>query len=68
MKSLTKRKARVVVENGKPSDVIISLREYEELLGKAQDMEHLEYIRKLTKKDLQSRPFKDFMKEHFPSV
>lgn len=68
MKSATRRKARVIVENGKPSDVIISLREYEELLEKAQDMEHLEYIRKLTKKDLQSRPFEDFMKEHFPSV
>ena len=68
MKSAVKRKARVILEGGKPSDVIISLREYEELLEKAQDVEHLEYILKLTKKDLKSRPFEDFMKERFPGV
>ncbi len=68
MKSAVKRKARVILEDGKPSDVIISLREYEELLEKAQDVEHLEYILKLTKKDLKSRPFEDFMKKHFPGV
>ena len=69
MSSQPKKKAvPVIVEKGKPPSVIISLKEYEELLERAQDFEDLEYIRKLTKRRLKSRPFEEFMAEHFPGV
>ncbi len=69
MKKAKERKpTRLIMENGKPSDVIISIKEYEKLLERVEDAADLAYIRRLTKKQLKSRPFEEFMAEHFPGV
>lgn len=43
-------KPQIVLRNGKPESVILSIREYEKLLEQAEDAEDLRELKKLRKK------------------
>ena len=50
-------------KSGKKTGVFLSIKEYEELLERAEDIEALNMLRKLRKKPLKTRSFENFLKE-----
>lgn len=52
-----------VIKEGKPTAVILSIRDYEELLQRVEDAEDLAELRRLRKATLKFRPFEEFLKE-----
>ncbi len=63
-----KRKPQFVVEDGKPTAVILDIGEYEELLDRLEEAEDLEALREMRKKPLKFRPLSEFLNEYDPSV
>jgi len=61
-KALTK-KPQFIIEGGKPTAVILNIRDYEELLERIEDAEDLAELRQLRKMPLKFRPFEEFLKE-----
>ena len=52
-----------IIKEGKPTAVILSIRDYEELLQRVEDAEDLAELRRLRKTTLKFRPFEEFLKE-----
>ncbi len=63
MKAL-KDKPQIVLKNGKPDSVIISIKTYEDMLERLEDREDLEELRKMREKPLKFRKLEDFLAEH----
>ncbi len=61
-KALTK-KPQFIIEAGKPTAVILNIRDYEELLQRVEDTEDLTELRRLRKTTLKFRSFEEFLKE-----
>ena len=57
------KKPQFVIKEGKPTAVILSIRDYEELLQRVEDAEDLVELRRLRKTTLKFRPFEEFLKE-----
>ena len=55
IKTLTKPK--IILENGKPSEVILKWKDFQELLEKIEDAYDLSEIKKIKKKKLVFRDF-----------
>ena len=53
---------RIVLKAGKPSEVILSLEDYEAILERLEETEDLREIRQLRKKFLRFRPIEEFLK------
>jgi PHD/YefM family antitoxin component YafN of YafNO toxin-antitoxin module len=53
----------IVTRNGKPVSVIIPIKDYEELLERAEDAEDVEWLKKARRKPLQYRPLEDYLAE-----
>jgi PHD/YefM family antitoxin component YafN of YafNO toxin-antitoxin module len=63
-----KRKLQFVVEDGEPTAVILDIGEYEELLERLEEAEHLAALREMRSKPLTFRPLSEFLDEYNPSV
>ena len=58
----------IVLRNGKPAAVIVDIKEYEEMLERLEDAEHLKVLKAMRKKPLEFRRLEEFLKEYSPSV
>ncbi len=59
-----KNKPQIVLKNGKPDSVIISIKTYEDMLDRLEDREDLEELNKMREKPLKFRKLEDFLAEH----
>ena len=55
---------QIVLREGKPWAVILKLKEYRELLERAEAWEDLKYLRTLRKRPLKFRKLADFPREY----
>jgi PHD/YefM family antitoxin component YafN of YafNO toxin-antitoxin module len=58
-----KREPEIVTRNGKPVSVIIPLKEYQELLERAEDAEDVAWLKRARKKKLHYRPLEEYLTE-----
>jgi hypothetical protein len=58
-----KNEPEMVLKNGKLSAVIINIKDYQELLERAEDAEDTRYLNALRKKQPQYRTLSDFLAE-----
>lgn len=59
----TRRKPQIVLRNGKPSAVILGIRQYEEILERLEDAEDLRWLRQVRRKPLQFRKLEEVIAE-----
>jgi prevent-host-death family protein len=57
-----------IVSNGRPTAVILDIREYKQLLEKAEDIEDLRLLKEMRQKKLAFKKLDDFLKEYQPDV
>ncbi|MFB0508864.1 MAG: type II toxin-antitoxin system Phd/YefM family antitoxin [bacterium] len=57
-----------IFRNGKPTAVILNIKEYQKLLERLEDAEDLKILKKMRKKPLKFRKLSDFLKEYIPCV
>ncbi|HLB11568.1 MAG TPA: type II toxin-antitoxin system Phd/YefM family antitoxin [Dehalococcoidia bacterium] len=67
MKAKRKRPS-VILENGKPTAVILDIKEYQEMLERLEDFEDLKALEEMRKKPLRFRDFEDFIQEYAPGI
>ena len=53
----------IVTRRGKPVSVIISIKDYEELLERVEDMDDAAWLRHARRKPLHYRPLEDYLAE-----
>jgi len=53
----------IVTRKGKPVSVIVPLKDYEELLERAEDAEDITWLRRARRKPLHYRPLEDYLSE-----
>lgn len=53
----------IVTRSGKPVSVIIPIKDYQELLERAEDAEDAAWLKRARKKPLQYRPLEDYLAE-----
>lgn len=58
-----RHRTQIVLENGRPSAVILDIAEYESLLDRAEDAEDLRTLRAMRKRTLHFRKVEDYLKE-----
>lgn len=63
-KGIFKTKPQVIIKDGRPSAVIIDIKDYQELLDRLEDKEDLADLEKIRKAGMQTRKFSDFLAEH----
>lgn len=63
-KGILKTKPQVIMKDGRPSAVIIDIRDYQELLDRLEDKEDLADLEKIRKGGLEVRKLSDFLAEH----
>jgi len=51
----------IVTRKGKPVSVILPIKDYEELLERAEDSEDIAWLKKARRKKLQYRPLEDYL-------
>lgn len=51
----------IVTRKGKPVSVIIPIKDYEELLERAEDAEDIAWVKRARRKPLQYRPLEDYL-------
>jgi prevent-host-death family protein len=59
----TMQEPEIVTRKGKPVSVIISIKDYEELLERAEDAEDVAWLKSARRKPLQYRPLEDYLAE-----
>lgn len=57
-----------VVQNGKPTAVIVPIEEYRDMLERLEDVEDLKTLRFMRRSPLKLRRLEDFLKERAPRV
>ena len=55
------REPEIITRNGKPVSVIIPLKEYQELLERAEDAEDVAWLKRARKKKLRYRPLEEYL-------
>ena len=55
------REPEIVTRNGKPVSVIIPLKDYQELLERAEDAEDVAWLKRARKKKLRYRPLEEYL-------
>jgi PHD/YefM family antitoxin component YafN of YafNO toxin-antitoxin module len=55
----TNREPEIVTRNGKPVSVIIPIKDYEELLERAEDAQDIAWLKRARKKKLHYRPLEE---------
>ena len=51
----------IVTRKGKPVSVILPIREYQELLERAEDAEDVAWLKRARRRKLQYRPLEDYL-------
>jgi len=51
----------IVTHKGKPVSVILPIKEYQELLERAEDVEDVEWLKRARQKPLHYRPLEDYL-------
>lgn len=64
MKPRNRKRAEIIIRDGKPSAVIIDIDEYQKMLERLEDIDDLKTLRKMRSKPLKFRNLEDFLKEH----
>ena len=64
----TSREPEIVTRNGKPVAVIVPIKDYEELLERAEDAEDVAWLKRPRQRKLHYRPLKDYIAERSASV
>ena len=59
----TSREPEIVTRNGKPVAVIVPIKDYEELLERAEDAEDVAWLKRARRKKLHYRPLEDYLAE-----
>jgi prevent-host-death family protein len=59
----TNREPEIVTRNGKPVSVIIPIKDYEELLERAEDAGDVAWLKRARKKKLSYRPLEAYIAE-----
>jgi hypothetical protein len=54
----------IVTRNGKPISVILPIKEYKELLERAEDASDVAWLKRARQKPLHYRPLEDYLAEH----
>lgn len=68
MKSKIKRNApELVLKEGKPTAVILGIKEYQEMLERLEDIEDLKMLEQMRQKPLKFKKLENFLKEYQPS-
>ena len=57
----THREPEIVTRNGKPVSVILPIREYQELLERAEDAEDVAWLKRARNKKLKYRPLEHYL-------
>ena len=57
----TSREPEIITRNGKPVAVIVPIKEYEELLERAEDAEDAAWLKRARKKKLNYRPLEEYL-------
>ena len=57
----TRRKPEIVTRNGKPVSVIIPIKDYEELLERAEDTDDVAWLKQARRKKLHYRPLEEYL-------
>jgi prevent-host-death family protein len=60
----TNREPEIVTRNGKPVSVILPIKEYKELLERAEDAEDVAWLNRARSKKLRYRPLEDYLADH----
>ncbi len=60
---MTLSEPEIVTRRGKPVAVIIPIKDYEELIERAEDAEDVAALRQARRKPLQYRPIEDYLAE-----
>ena len=63
-----KRRLQVIVEDGKPSAVIIDNDDYRDMLEQLEDLDDLKDLAEMRKRPLDFKKLDDFLEEYSPSV
>ncbi|MCH8064096.1 MAG: type II toxin-antitoxin system Phd/YefM family antitoxin [Chloroflexi bacterium] len=63
-----KRRLQVIVEDGKPSAVIIDIDDYRDMLEQLEDLDDLKDLAEMRKRPLDFKKLDDFLEEYSPSV
>ena len=64
MSKAMEKSKEVIVKNGKPVGVILSIDAYEEILERLEDFEDLKMLREMGRKPVEFRQFDDFFREN----
>ena len=59
----TTREPEIVTRNGKPVFVIIPIKDYEELLERAEDAEDIAWLKRARRKKLHYRPLEEYLSQ-----
>ena len=57
----TNREPEIITRNGKPVSVIIPLKEYQELLERAEDTEDVAWLKRARKSKQRYRPLEEYL-------
>ena len=64
----TNREPEIVTRNGKPVSVIIPIKDYEELLERAEDAEDIAWLKRARKKKRHYRPLEEYLAQRSARV
>ena len=59
----TTREPEIVTRNGKPVSVIISIKDYQELLERAEDAEDIAWLKRARRKKQHHRPLEEYLSQ-----
>ena len=57
----TQHEPEIVTRNGKPVSVILPIKEYEELLERAEDAEDVAWLKRARRRKLHYRPLEEYL-------
>jgi len=57
----TNREPEIVTRNGKPVSVILPIKEYQELLERAEDAADVAWLKQARRKKVQYRPLEEYL-------
>ncbi len=57
------KEPETIYKGGKPTAVILSLADYEDLLERVEDAADLQWLKKVRQQGVSYRPFSDYLKE-----
>jgi len=59
----TNREPEILTRNGKPGSVILPIKDYQELLERAEDAEDVAWLKRARRKKLHYRPLEHYLAE-----